>query len=227
MRAYRLIADSGRVYVEPQRLSIVSEKDVLIRIKYALLTDVDYSIILKKVKRRILSLLALGRIVDRGVKVPKNVIGKSVIVGPKCNSLTYVIDIDGLASSYVSAPIECIQEALVEDPYILIAPCINKILLSIRATRKRGTCKNIKYVLSKENILSKQWITWGFSPYPLNENVHTYVSCLDAYLKYSIDPEFLSIVKEIIDCVFVEIEREDLVEILEKQLKEKLVFIVF
>ena len=161
-------------------------------------------------KQTVLGTLALGKVVEKGAEVPKNILGKTVVLGPKCSSKMYVKDIEGLASSYVASPIECVKETSLNDPYVLLAPCFKELL-------RYG---DIKYILEGGNVV------WGFNLTPLFErNIKTYVCCSNFYEKLEIDNEVLSRVREFFKTYFFGIE-ENLAE-LKKVLMKSIVFITF
>ena len=209
MGAFKLIARNGELFRDFERYAIVHKDHVLVRVKYALLTDIDYLALTLK-KHTVLGTLALGKIVERGTEVPKNVLGKTVVLGPKCLSRIYVRDLEGLASSYVAVPVNCVKETSFNNPYILLAPCFKELL----------HYGNLKYVLEGGSAV------WGFNPTPiLEEKIRTYVCCLDFYEKLDIDEEILSEVEEYFRTCFFKIE-ENLVE-LKKALMKSIVFVIF
>jgi len=209
MGAFKLIARNGELFRDFEKYAIVHKDYVLVKIKYALLTDIDYLALTLK-KHTVLGTLALGKIVEKGIEVSKNVLGKTVVLGPKCLSKIYVRDIEGLASSYVAVPVNCVKETSLNNPYILLAPCFKELL-------RYG---NLKYVLEGgDNV-------WGFNPTPLSEGgIKTYVCCLDFYEKLNVDEKFLSEVEKHLKTYFFKIE-EKLAE-LKKALMKSIVFVIF
>ncbi len=210
MGAFRLIAKDGMLFRDHEKYAIVHRNQVLIRVKYALLTDIDY-LMLASNKHRVLGTLALGRIVDRGVDVPKSFLNKNVILGPKCSSKIYVKDIEGVASSYVVAPVSCVKETRFNDPYVLLAPCFRGIASSGKS----------EYILKGKGML------WGFNPTPLlKEKAITYVCCLNFYENLTVNEEVLLNTKKFFKVPFFSIEENDLVK-LKEALMENIVFVTF
>ncbi len=209
MGAFKLIARNGELFRDFERYAIVHKDHVLVRVKYALLTDIDYLALILK-KHTVLGTLALGKIVEKGIEVPKSILGKTVVLGPKCLSKIYVKDIDGLASSYVAVPVNCVKEASLNNPYILLTPCFRGLL-------RYG---NLKYVLEGGSDV------WGFNPTPLFKGrIKTYICCLDFYEKLNFDEKTLSEVEGYFKTYFFKIE-ENLAE-LKKALMKSIVFVIF
>lgn len=145
MGALKLITNGkGEVALEDEFYQIIDLNDVLIRVKYSLLTPLDLEIIKGHVKPKfkppyVLSNVALGIIVDAGVNVDRSIIGRIVMVGPYCGERLFGYMIQGLAKSYVATPKECIT-FIPKDllkPEMLIVPCICKLLNTIE--RLHGT----------------------------------------------------------------------------------------
>ena len=125
---------------------VLYPKDVLIRIKKALLTPLDLHIINGEVVPKtsspyILSSVALGVIVDKGVDVQNSIMGKYVAIGPECENKLFAYDVKGLARTYAAVGINCVKTLFNKhlESGLLIVPLLNKIINVLKTIEKKAT----------------------------------------------------------------------------------------
>lgn len=125
---------------------VLYPKEVLIRVKKALLTPLDLRIINGKIIPKtsspyILSSIALGVIVDKGVDVQNSIMGKYVALGPECRNKLFAYDVKGLARTYAAVSINCVKmlPGNYLESVLLIIPLLNKIINVLRTIEKKAT----------------------------------------------------------------------------------------
>ena len=151
---------------------VLYPKEVLIRVKKVLLTPLDLRIIDGKIVPRtsspyILSSIALGVVVDKGVNVQDSIMGKNVVIGPECRNKLFAYDVKGLARTYAAVSINCVEALYVKhlESVLLIIPLINKIINVLKALKKKAiiTFDNCLFNIISQalNILNMQYSIIG------------------------------------------------------------------
>jgi len=125
---------------------VLYPKEVLIRVKRALLTPLDLHIINGEIVPKtsspyILSSIALGVIVDKGVNVQNSIMGKYVAIGPECENKLFAYDVKGLARTYVAVSINCVETLFNKrlESALLITPLLNKVINVLRTIERGAT----------------------------------------------------------------------------------------